>query len=127
MASDLRPIFTRLRASLATHADSLVVSRDAPTHYCLEATPGPATMRAWRGEVRRARIPVAWVEIRKAYVSYHLMGVASEAGRISAGLRARMQGKTCFNFSKHEESLFAELEAVTARSLAAFRAAGFIW
>ena len=33
-----------------------------------------------------------------------------------------MQGKACFNFAKVDEDLLAELDALTARSIPAFRA-----
>jgi hypothetical protein len=104
------------------------VSDDSLRRYGLEGIPGPATLSAWRGQLRRARIPVAWVEIRKSYVSYHLMGAASPTVRrsMSEAPAARMQGKTCFNFRAIDDSLLHELGAVTALGLAAFRKAGFI-
>ena len=40
---------------------------------------------------------------------------------ISPELRKRMQGKACFNFTKVDETLFAELEALTARTVPGFR------
>ena len=46
--------------------------------------------------------------------------------RMSKELKARMQGKTCFNFKTNDEALFTELEQLTARGVAAFRDAGFI-
>jgi hypothetical protein len=51
--------------------------------------------------MKRPIIPVAWVQIGKAYVSYHLMGVSGNAklcDTLSAKLKARMEGQTCFNF-----------------------------
>ena len=74
-------------------------------------------------------IPVAWVQIGKAYVSYHLMGVAGNAklcDAMSVKLKARMQGKTCFNFKLADDKLFAELDQLTGASITAFRNAGFI-
>jgi len=40
-------------------------------------------------------------------------------------LRARMQGKSCFNFKTLDEALFKELETVTAEGFAMCRKAGF--
>jgi hypothetical protein len=40
-------------------------------------------------------------------------------------LKARMQGKSCFNFKVVDEALFKELEALTAEGLARCRKAGF--
>ena len=74
-------------------------------------------------------ILVAWVQIGKAYVSYHLMGLGSSKkllDGISDKLRGRIQGKTCFNFRSEDEKLFEELETLTADSLLAIRQAEFI-
>ena len=57
-ANEFGAVFQNLRAVLAKHAGSLVVSQDTSTKYCLEATAGPATLKAWGGKVRRPRIPV---------------------------------------------------------------------
>jgi len=113
---------------LAKHSSVLRLSSDAQDHYGLDATPGPATLKAWRGKMRRKRLPVGWVEIRKSYVSYHLMAVSHARLRaaMSDGLRARMQGKTCFNFTASDPDLFRELDQITTRALSAFREAGFI-
>jgi hypothetical protein len=123
----LDEVFQLLKAVLERHAATLSVSDDTSTKYCLEAAVGPATLESWGGKVRRPRIPVAWVEIGKSYVSYHLMGVtvpAVHAG-MSKALKARMQGKTCFNFTANDRSLFAELDSLTAASITAFKKAGF--
>ena len=45
---------------------------------------------------------------------------------MSKELKARMQGKTCFNFKRHDDALFKELEQLTTRAVAAFKKAGFI-
>jgi len=119
------PIFTRLRAILQKHAGALAVKDDAPDCYSLEAPAGPAAIQAWGGKVRKPVIPVAWVQIGKAYVSYHLMG-AYGCKTIPPALEARMQGKTCFNFKTTDEPLFKELEQFTAQSIAGMRTAGFI-
>lgn len=123
----LSGVFSSLRDVLARHAGSLTVSDDTSTKYCLEAAIGPATVKSWGGRIRRPAIPVAWVELGKSYVSYHLMGIsipAVQAG-MSNELKARMQGKTCFNFTANEPALFVELDALTAASIAAFKRAGF--
>ena len=129
MSSEFETIFGRLRRILQKQAKTLSVSRDTPEYYGLEAPTGPATVRAWRGKVRAPTIPVAWVQIGKAYVSYHLMGIYGNAGLVdgmSKELRSRMQGKTCFNFKSNDEALFKELEQLTTQSVADFRRAGYI-
>jgi hypothetical protein len=130
MASDFASIFARLRAILQKHARGLSVTADGPGRYCLEGRVGPATLRAWGGRLKRPLVPVAWVEVRTSYVSYHLMGVEGNPtlrDLMSAELKARMQGKACFNFATDDQmALLAELEHVTAQAVAAFEAAGFI-
>jgi hypothetical protein len=129
MPSELEPVFAGLRLILQKHAGTFAVTDDSPRAYGLEGDPGPATLRAWGGKVRRPRIPVAWVRLGKAYVSFHLMALDGSpklhAG-MSSQLKARMQGRTCFNFKKSDEPLFQELDGITARGLAAFREAGFV-
>ena len=129
MPSDFELIFARLRAILQKHAGTLLVKENTPNCYCLEASAGPAAVRAWGGKVKKPMIPVAWVQIGKAYVSYHLMGVYGNAklrDGMSRELKARMQGKTCFNFKTNDEALFQELEQLTKQGIAGFRKAGFI-
>jgi hypothetical protein len=127
--SELRSVFDRLRELLAARASASTLAYDTPDRYGLEAPVGPATLRSWGGKLRMPKIPIAWVEIRKAYVSYHLMGVDGNAkllASLSEALRARMQGKACFNFRTLDETPLRELEAVTAESFAGLRRAGFI-
>jgi len=74
-------------------------------------------------------MPVAWVQIGKGYVSYHLMGVHSNPKLLdgmSKELKARMQGKSCFNFKTENDALFKELEELTGQAIDSFRKAGFV-
>ena len=59
----------------------------------------------------------AGVKLGKRYVSYYLMSVYMDPGRhpVSADLRKRMQGKSCFNFTRVDDALFDELADLTAR------------
>jgi len=127
--NSLQPVFARLRDVLRAHAGSFSVNHDTAERYGLEAPVGPATLRAWGGKAKVAKIPIAWVEVRKNYVSYHLMGIDGNAELItglSKPMRARMQGKSCFNFTAVDEALFEELQGVTAASLRAMKKAEFI-
>src|SRR5262245_20151328 len=120
MAEAFQPVFARLRALLHAHEADFAVTHNTPDRYALEAPVGPATIKAWRGKVKTARIPVAWIEIRKNYVSYHLMGVNGNAklrAKLSRELLAHMQGKACFNFKTVDDALVQELQTVTAESL----------
>lgn len=129
MASNHDSTFQALREVLRAHANGLTVSADTPERFCLEAPTGPATVAAWGGERRRPTLQVAWVKRGKAYVSYHLMGLYGNTALVAAlspALRARMQGKTCFNFRRPDAKLLAELDRVTAASIAGLKRAGFV-
>ena len=119
MNSEFDSIFVRLRGILQKHSAAFVVTADAPDHYCLQVAFSPKLKKSF---------PVAWVKIGKAYVSYHFMPVYMFPklldGR-SDKLRARMQGKSCFNFKVVDEALFKELEALTAEGFARGKKAGF--
>jgi hypothetical protein len=118
-----------LRGILEKHSTALTVKAHAPGHYSLEAGAGPAAVHAWGGKVKKPVIPVAWVQVGKAYVSYHLMGLYGNTRLLdgmSKGLKRRMQGKTCLNFKAVDEQLFKELDQLTAQAIAAFRKAGYI-
>jgi hypothetical protein len=74
-------------------------------------------------------MPIAWVQIGKRYVSYHLMpvyGCPKLLDGHSAKLKGRMQGKSCFNFTAEDDELFAELEQLTEEGFAVFRKAGYL-
>ena len=117
--AEFEAIFAHLREILRKYAGKLSVSDDSPRRYCLTGGLHP---------VHKQPMPVAWVEINKAYVSFHHMGVygfPKLREGLSAQLKARMQGKSCFNFKVRDEALFKELERVTADGFAAFRRAGF--
>ncbi len=70
MSTEFESIFAKLSAILRKHGGSLHVTDNTPTCYCLEGNTGPATLYAWGGKMKRPTIPVAWVQIGKAYVSY---------------------------------------------------------
>ena len=107
--ADFQTIFARLREILQTHAGSLVVSADKPNYFCLAVPFSPKFRKSF---------PVAWVKISKSYVSFHFMPVYFAPALLEdlpPKLRARMQGKSCFNFKSIDEPLFKELSRLTAR------------
>jgi hypothetical protein len=121
--------FQQLCELLRVRAGRLTIAEDTPDRFCLEAAPGPATVAAWGGKTRRPTIPVAWVERRSAYVGYHLMGLNGNApvvARLSAALRARLEGKSCFHFRQSDAALWPELGQVTEDSIAALHRGGFV-
>jgi hypothetical protein len=107
---DLPAVHERLKAILAPYRDRLHVASDGPGGMSLE-------LPAYRGEPWGF---VAATRLGKRYVSYYLMGVYGDerlAASISPELKRRMQGKSCFNFTRIDEDLFRELEALTAKSV----------
>jgi hypothetical protein len=117
---DLAAVHDRLRTILAPYREGLVATKDGPAGMTLEI-PG-LEGKPWGY--------VAGTRLGKRYVSFYLMGVYASpdlGATISPGLRARLQGRSCFNFSRVDEALFAELADLTAfavpriRGLAATR------
>ena len=73
---------------------------------------------------------VAAVQIKKSYVSFHLMPVyVNPALRdtLSPALRKRMQGKACFNFVTIEPADARELAALTKKGIAGFKNLDLPW
>jgi hypothetical protein len=113
--AELEVVFAALRKILARHAGSFAVAADTGDRYSLTG--------GWSAK-RGRNIPAGWVEIQKNYVSYHLMPVyASPALRkkMSPELGQRMQGKACFNFTRVDPKLFAELDRLTEAGFEQFR------
>jgi hypothetical protein len=108
-------VHDRLRAILMAHRGDLVVTKDGPGGMAIEV-PG-LEGKPWGY--------VAGTRFGKSYVSFYLMPVYATPDLVesmSPELRKRMQGKACFNFTKVDEPLLAELDALTASSIPAFRA-----
>ena len=128
MSPEFESVFARLRAILQPYAAKFSVSEDKADTYSLAGPVGPAALAAWGGKMKYPHMPVACVRVGKAYVSYHLMGLYTNTklkATMSPRLKTRMQGKTCLNFKSVDEDLFAELQAITARAIKDFSAAGF--
>ena len=118
--SSFAEIFPVLRAILERNAGRLSVTENTVTRYCLTGGRHPK---------HGTPMPIAWVEVGKNYVSFHHMAIYARPELMkdaSDKLRARMQGKSCFNFTTLDEPLFAELEQLTIRGFAAFRDAGLM-
>jgi hypothetical protein len=118
-AEDLRKVYEALCAILKPYEKKLKKKMYAEDFYYLE-THEPV----YRGK------PMCYggVRLGKQYVSYYLMSVyaAPELVRnMSPELKKRMQGKSCFNFTKVDEALFAELKALTRIGAAKFQ--GMDW
>ena len=102
---DFAAVDRRLREILEPLRSRLVATRDAPDGLALEI-PG-LEGRPWGY--------VAGIRHGKRYVSFYLMSVYALPdllASMSPDLRRRMQGKSCFNFTTVDESLFAELARI---------------
>jgi hypothetical protein len=112
-------VFDQLKTLLQPYVPPLLVKADTPDNYYLEAPPS-------------ARYPkglfVGAVQIKKNYVSYHLMPIymfPDLLDSLSPALKKRMQGKACFNFTAMDAALFQELAELTATGIARARQAPF--
>jgi hypothetical protein len=117
--SEFQTIFDQLKHIL-TQIPGAVVTADKPGHYSLNT---PYSI------IYQKEVFLAAAVINKNYVSYHLMpvyAVPELLEEVSPELKRRMQGKSCFNFKKVDEPLFAELEALTLRGLERFREKGML-
>ena len=112
-AADFPGVAARLRAILEPYGDRLLWQAGPSGDAKLERAPGG---HPWDY--------IAGVRLGKSYVSYYLMpvyGMPDLLDTMSPELRRRMQGKACFNFTRIDESLFAELTALTATGIERYR------
>ena len=108
--SSFDAVYAELRERMVRAAAGHAVVTDAPGSLVLHA-PIPNPLKP------RERMWFGAIQIKKNYVSYHLMPVYSHRelrDLISPELAKRMQGKSCFNFRKPDAALFDELERLTA-------------
>jgi hypothetical protein len=118
----LSATFATLRDMLAAQSDSLVITVDKPGDFQV----GSPDQQDRIGRP----LFVAAVQTRKNYVSYHLMPVYAVprlAETLSPGLKKRMQGKSCFNFTTIETEHVRELSKLTRTGIAAFRDVELPW
>lgn len=116
----MNDVFEELKAKMLATTGALDVIFDEPGNYSVNTF---HTMKngkpLWFGAV----------QIKKNYVSYHLMPVYVNPKllvSISAALKKRMQGKSCFNFKVVDEELFSELATLTETAYQDYVSQGFI-
>jgi hypothetical protein len=120
MSPEFEQVFERLRTILKAHAGAMTIDNRSPKSFSLVGGKHPK---------HKTPMPIAWIEVGKNYVSYHLMpiyGCPKLLDNFSPKLKARMQGKSCFNFKVCDEELFKELEQLTIAGFAAFKKAGYM-
>ena len=98
--ADFITIFAELKSILLPYAQKLITKVDLAAEFSLDTRHLMKNKKPlWFGGVK----------INKNYVSYHLMPVYINLQlleTISPELKNRMQGKSCFNFTKIEQLLF---------------------
>ncbi|MEO1366515.1 MAG: hypothetical protein AAFX50_05025 [Acidobacteriota bacterium] len=113
-------VFERLKAIMVPVTGTLDVQIDKPGHFDVNTF-----------HIMKNKKPLWFggVQIKKNYVSYHLMPIYANPellADLSAPLKKRMQGKSCFNFKVVDEALFDELAALTRRSFEDYASKGFV-
>jgi hypothetical protein len=114
--------FQTLRSILERNGGQMKVLADTDTEFSL-ASP---TMTDRTGRPLFA----AAVQVRKSYVSYHLMPLYMNRAlmaTVSAALRKRMQGKACFNFKTIDRADAKELAELTKKGFATFKDLQLPW
>jgi hypothetical protein len=109
MKEDFPAIFDKLKRILADFEGDLIVKTDGPENFSLD-TPFV--------EKYKKELFFGAAQIKKNYVSYHLMPVyifPDLLDDVSPGLKKRMQGKSCFNFTSTNEETLSELAGLTRK------------
>jgi hypothetical protein len=108
-------IFKQLKTLLAKFEGKLSVVHDQDDHYYLNTNlVEPSKKPDFFGAV----------QIKKKYVSFHLMPVyyfPELLTGLSPELQKRMQGKSCFNFAEIDFILFGELDELTEKALDVYK------
>lgn len=118
---DFPLVFAELRSVLEPYAAEMEVNADTEVEYGLQTH--------WRRAKDGYPGYFASIRLGKRYVSFYLMpvyGFPDLLDDISPELRKRMQGKSCFNFTRVDTELFAQLEALTRRGYETFAANGLL-
>jgi hypothetical protein len=118
--ADLNTAFVELRKILAPYASKLAATRDDDKELYIDTR-----------HIQKNKKPLFFgaVQVKKSYVSFHLMPVYTQPellGSASPELKARMQGKSCFNFSAPEPELFKELSLLVKACYASYKEQGFV-
>ena len=117
---DLTPVFAELRRIMAPYAGNLSITRDDDQELYVDTT-----------HIQKNKKPLFFgaVQVKKSYVSFHLMPVYLQPALLqtaSPELKARMQGKSCFNFNAVEPALIKELSALAKAGYASYKEQGFV-
>ena len=113
-------VFDALKALLLPFDEKMERVTDEPQHYYLNTR-----------HIMKNNKPLffAAIKVNKRYVSFHLMPVyvfPELLNDTSPQLKARMQGKSCFNFKQVDPHLFSELGHLVEAGANAYKKAGYL-
>lgn len=119
-ATDKNAVFQALKEIISGYGHHLDLVTDDDLSYYLNTR-----------HIMKNKKPMFFgaVQIKKSYVSYHLMPVyvdPSLLDSISEPLKKRMQGKSCFNFKSVDKDLFGELALLTESGYQSYVQAGYV-
>ena len=118
--SDLDAVFIELTSIMAPYARTLDAKKDDTSELYVDTR-----------HIQKNKKPLFFgaVQVKKSFVSFHLMPVYLKpellAG-LSPELKARMQGKSCFNFTQVDKPLFKQLAALTKAGFASYKEQGLV-
>ena len=120
LPTDFDPVFQQLRGLLSPYEGQLRLVHDQADNYYLDTR-----------HVMKNGKPLYFgsVQIKKNYVSFHLMPVyvkPSLLDSISPALKRRMQGKSCFNFARLEQVPLDQLADLTRSGYDSYASAGYV-
>jgi hypothetical protein len=118
--SQFQTIFNSLKAVMNKYEKHLKVSSDKKDKY---------NLNAGYSEKYKRDIYFGGVEIKKNYVSFHLMPVYINPkllNGISPEIKKRMHGKSCFNFKMIDPAQIEELVHLTKKGFDFYKKKGML-
>ena len=117
---ELKKTFDALRAILLPYSDGLERVTDDDGQLYLNTK-----------HIQPNRKPLFFgaVQLKKSGVAYHLMPLYTHpalGASLSAALKKKMNGKSCFTFKASDASLFEELAMLTKAGYDEYRKAGYV-
>jgi hypothetical protein len=119
-ARDFTGTFAVLKGLLVPYAPRLHPTHDTDTFYMLDGE--------YVSDFKRA-MTFGGVQIRRAYVTFHLLPVYSHPELLSSvtdALKKRMQGRSSFNFVRPERELLVELSGLVDAGFGLYERLGWV-
>ncbi|MEW5814717.1 MAG: hypothetical protein AB1798_04875 [Spirochaetota bacterium] len=117
---DFSQVFAELRRIMLPYARKLDCKVDDESELYVDTK-----------HIQKNKKPLCFgaVQIKKNYVSYHLMPVyvnPTLVASASIDLKKHMQGKSCFNFTALDATLFKELAVLTEAGFKDYEKQGYV-